>query len=241
MFTESRFLRKALFWVCFSAFLTFLFSDFSMAKSNLSRSGFVEINFLDSSLRQYAKQRGPNDTIPVFRIEYQGDTIPWILMRSVNITRTRVFSNPEARARYLRLRHDVLKVLPYAQFAQERYDDLHLQLDKVTKRKEQKKLILSYEKEIKDMFNREVKKLTISQGKILLKLIDRQTGNTSYEVVKELKGGINAFMFQSMAKVFGHNLKSEYDPRVDFEIENILKSLNNHPQYGNMLAPVRSQ
>lgn len=202
-----------------------------------SETPFRRSSLQDSVTTRLIAPKGVADTIPVYRIPYEGDTIPWILMRSVEISRARVFSSPEAKARFLRLRYDVMKVLPYAQFAQDRYSALNDQLQITSKRKDQKKLIKACEKEIKDMFNREVKKLTVSQGKILLKLIDRQTGMTSYEVVKELKGGLNAFMFQSMAKVFGHNLKSEYDPRVDFEIENILKSLNSHHLYGNMFSP----
>jgi hypothetical protein len=67
-----------------------------------------------------------------------------------------------------------------------------------------------------------VENLTISQGEVLIKLIDRQTGNTSYELVKQLKGGLNAFMMQSIARLFGHNLKETYDPDEDRDIETIL-------------------
>lgn len=76
------------------------------------------------------------------------------------------------------------------------------------------------------MFNREVKNLSVSQGQILIKLIDRQTGQSSYEVVRELRGGVTAFFYQSVAKIFGHNLKSNFDPEEDREIENILRSLH---------------
>jgi len=65
--------------------------------------------------------------------------------------------------------------------------------------------------------------LSVSQGKILIKLIERQTGSTSYELVKDLKGGISAFVYQGVAKVFGHNLKSTYDPAEEFVIENIIR------------------
>ena len=64
-----------------------------------------------------------------------------------------------------------------------------------------------FEGEIKNMFNREVKNLTITQGGILIKLIDRETGNSSYDLLKDMKGGITAFFYQSIARIFGNNLK----------------------------------
>lgn len=212
-----------------------VFSVFNTeAKEN---RGDFDFNSYSDTLKQeeiLLKPKGPHDTIRVYTVEYLGERIPWVMLRSVDITKPRVFLNAQSKAKYMRLRYDVMKVLPYVQFAQHRYDKLQNDLAQTTKKSDEKKLIRTAEKEIKDMFNKEVKKLTISQGKILLKLIDRQTGMTSYDVVKDLKGGVNAFMFQSMAKVFGHNLKSEYDPQEDYEIENILRSLIYQPQYGDL-------
>ena len=154
-----------------------------------------------------------------------GERVPWMLIPEVEVTRRRVFRSPEDKARYLRLRYNVRKVLPYAKYAQRRYEQLYRDLALTGNKREQKRLVKACEKEIKDMFNREVKNLTISQGEILIKLIDRQTGNSSYEVVKELRGGITAFFYQSIARVFGHNLKNTYNAEEDFEIENIIRSL----------------
>lgn len=159
-----------------------------------------------------------------------GERIPWMLIPEVEVTRKRVFRSPEDKARYLRLRYNVIKVLPYAKYAQRRYEQLYRDLALTGNKREQKQLVKTCEKEIKDMFNREVKKLTVSQGEILIKLIDRQTGNSSYEVVKELRGGITAFFYQSVARVFGHNLKNTYNAEEDFEIENIIRSLE-RPSY----------
>src|SRR5690606_28153658 len=113
-----------------------------------------------------------------------GVRVPWMLIPEVEVTRKRVFRSPEDKARYLRLRYNVLKVLPYAKYAQRRYEQLYRDLALTGNKREQKRLVKACEKEIKDMFNKEVKNLTISQGEILIKLIDRQTGNSSYEVVK---------------------------------------------------------
>jgi len=172
---------------------------------------------------QSSQQRVPTTLV-------DGIRVPWVLIPEVEVTRKRVFRSPEDMARYLRLRYNVLKVLPYAKYAQRRYEQLYRDLALTGNKREQKRLVKACEKEIKDMFNKEVKNLTISQGEILIKLIDRQTGNSSYEVVKELRGGITAFFYQSVARVFGHNLKNTYNAEEDFEIENIIRSLE-RPSY----------
>ncbi|OOG19108.1 hypothetical protein BWD42_03940 [Sphingobacterium sp. CZ-UAM] len=152
-----------------------------------------------------------------------GEVLPWFPIPEVVIIRKRVWSSEEARREYLRFRRNVLKVLPYAIYAQKRYDKLDRDLAMTSNKKEQEILVESCENDVKQMFNREIKNMTISQGKILIKLIDRYTGHTGYEMVKEMKGGISAFFYQGVAKIFGHNLKSTYDPKEDFEIENIIR------------------
>lgn len=160
-----------------------------------------------------------------------GERIPWILLQEVVITDRRIFKTPEDRARYYRLKYNVLKVLPYAKFAENRYDKLQRDLAVTPKKKDQKRLVKDCEKEIKTMFNREIKNMSISQGEILIKLIDRQTGNSSYELVRELRGGVSAFFYQSVAKIFGHNLKRTYDPDEDREIETIIRNYANTSHY----------
>lgn len=184
---------------------------------------------LDSAAQ--AGKRGPKDRVLLMATVVDGERMPWVLIPEVVISRPQVFSSPEARAKYERLRHNVIKVLPYAKFAQDRYEQLYRDLAMTSNRREQRRLVRNCETEIKDMFNREIKNLTISQGEILIKLIDRQTGNSSYEVVRELRGGVTAFFYQSIAKVFGHNLKNHYDPRQEREIESILRSLHYTPGY----------
>ena len=73
------------------------------------------------------------------------------------------------------------------------------------------------------MFHREIKNLTINQGGILIKLIDRETGYSSFEILKEMKGGLTAFLYQSVARVFGNNLKNRYDLQEDRDIESIIQ------------------
>lgn len=192
----------------------------------------------------HAEARSPQDSLvqkPSVYLRttvWDGERIPWVPIPEVRIVRQRVFKSAEDKARYMRLRYNVMKVLPYAKFAQNRYDTLNRELVFTSNKREQRKLIREYEREIKDMFEREIKNLTISQGAILIKLIDRQTGSSSFEVVKDLRGGVSAFFYQSIAKVFGHNLRNKYNPEEDFEIENIIRSLEQSPNYGSAYPSV---
>ena len=186
--------------------------------------------FSFSSIDVYSQEnqspftKGKNDTIRVALTNVDGELVPWLPLSDVYVFNTRIYKSPAERARLNRLRYNVLKVLPYAMFARERYNRLHAELAHTKNRREHRKLIKTCEKEIKDMFNREIKNMTISQGEILIKLIDRETGNSSYEMVKELKGGFTAFFYQSVARVFGHNLKNQYNAQEEHEIEAIIKS-----------------
>lgn len=160
-----------------------------------------------------------------------GERMPWVLLPEVQVRAVRTFKTPEDRAKYFRLRYNVIKVMPYARFAQQRYEQLHRDLAITAKKRDQKKLVKQCEKEIKEMFNREIKNMSITQGEILIKLLDRQTGNSGYELVRELKGSFTAFFYQGIAKVFGHNLKTKYDPEEEVEIENIVRSVSDSYRY----------
>ncbi|MGO3108875.1 MAG: DUF4294 domain-containing protein [Sphingobacterium sp.] len=153
-----------------------------------------------------------------------GQVVPWFPIEDVVVTAVRTFKSDEDRIKFLRLKRNVLRVLPYAIYAQKRYEKLDRDLAMVSSKREEARLVKTCEKEIKDMFNTEIKKLSVSQGKILIKLVERQTGNTGFELVKSMKGGLSAFFYQSVAQVFGHNLKAIYDPHEDYEIENIIRS-----------------
>lgn len=167
---------------------------------------------------------GKNDTIRVAGTNDNGEMIPWIPLNEVVIFGYRIFKTPADQAAFNRLRYNVMKVMPYALFAKRRYEQLEQEVASTTDKKQQKKFVKQCDKEIKDMFNREIKELTITQGQILTKLIDRELGRTTYDIVKETKGGLTAFLYQSVARVVGHNLKSTYDPKTDRDIESIIVS-----------------
>lgn len=183
-----------------------------------------------------AQERMPKLTLPHYgegtqeEIDYylttrleSGELVPWFLIEPVHVKAVRTWKSQAEREQYFRLKRNVLRVLPYAIYAQKRYEQLDRDLALVSTKRDEKRLIQACEQEIKDKINGEVKNLSVSQGKILIKLIERQTGNTSYELVKSMKGSVAAFVYQGVAKVFGHNLKATYDPKEDFVIENIIR------------------
>ncbi|MDB5020306.1 MAG: hypothetical protein JWQ28_1433 [Pedobacter sp.] len=167
-------------------------------------------------------ERGKNDSIKVAGTNVDGEMIPWIPLREVSIYGIRIFKSQEDQAAYNRLRYNVLKVMPYALFAKRRYEQLEQEIAVTPDKKQQKRLIKACDEEIKQMFNTEIKNLTITQGKILTKLVDRELGRTTFDIVKQTKGGLTAFLYQSVARVVGHNLKSTYDPNEDRDIESII-------------------
>lgn len=166
-----------------------------------------------------------------------GEVVPWFPIPEVVVTAKRVWTSEDARLQYLRLRRNVLRVLPYAIYAQKRYDQLDRDLALVDDEKIQKRLIKACEEEIKEKFTKEIKNLSITQGKILIKLVDRQTGKTSYDMVKEMKGGLTAFFYQGIARVVGHDLKNTYDKSEDFEIENIIRGMERTRQVASPPLP----
>lgn len=167
---------------------------------------------------------GKNDTIRVASYNDNGYMIPWIGLQEVVIHGQRIFRSAAEQTAFNRLRYNVLKVMPYAQFAKRRYEQLERDLANVSDKKTQKKLVKACDAEIKQMFNTEIKELTITQGQILTKLIDREVGRTTYDIVKQTKGGFAAFSYQLVARVVGHNLKNGYNVAQERDIESIIVS-----------------
>ena len=140
------------------------------------------------------------------------DTLPIFELPEVRVYERKDFEYLYLKRRYRRMIHNIKRAYPYAQIAGVRLKELDDHLQTMDNEKEQKAYINQAEKEIMAQFEKEVKRLTVTQGIILVKLIDRETGRTSYQVIKELKGGITAFFWQGIARIFGNNLKTEYDP-----------------------------
>lgn len=160
----------------------------------------------------FAQEEQIDRTVVVRAMVEGSDTVPILELPEVIIYERRDFEYLYLKRRYRRMIYNVKKAYPYAQLAGVRLKELDDYLMTLQSEKEQKEYIDLAEKEIMNQFEKEVKKLTITQGIILVKLIDRETGRTSYQVIKELKGGFTAFFWQGIARIFGNNLKVEYDP-----------------------------
>ncbi len=167
---------------------------------------------------------GKNDTIRVACTNENGIMIPWIALEEVKIYGIRTYRTAEEQAAFNRLKYNVLKVMPYALYAKRRYQKLEQDLAVTAEKKAQKQLVKQCDTEIKTMFNTEIKELTITQGQILTKLIDREVGRTTYDIIRQTKGGFMAFSYQLVARVVGHNLKSTYNPQQERDIESIIIS-----------------
>jgi len=176
------------------------------------------------SLPQLTAQITETENSGVTRGVIEGnDTIPIIDLPEIRIYERSDYEYLYLKRRYRRLIRNVKKAYPYAKIAGEELKELDMHLATIENEKEQKAFIEKAEKEIMDQFQKEVKRLTVTQGIILVKLIDRETGRTSYQVIKDLRGGITAFFWQGIARIFGNNLKAEYDPiNEDRIIEDIV-------------------
>ncbi len=139
------------------------------------------------------------------------------------------FQTIEELKKYLILRNRTLKVYPYAKLASDRLKRLNERINSIKKKNSKKKYTKRIEKFIYSEFEEELKKLSRSQGRILIKLVHRQTGTTTHDLVKELRNGWRAFIYQTTASLFDLTLKDTFDPREnreDFMIEDILQRAN---------------
>jgi hypothetical protein len=131
--------------------------------------------------------------------------------------------NRAQKIRYDKLQKRVIKTYPYAKAASDVMRTYEALCVHITDPAQQKALLEKAENHLMNQFEKDLRNMTVSEGVILVKLIDRQTGETGYELLRDLKGKFSAFMWQSIARVFGQNLKDDYDAGgEDVWIENIV-------------------
>jgi len=160
--------------------------------------------------------------------KFEGDSITKkeFELSEVTVYNELSFNNSDERIKYLILRRKTLKVYPYATLAAERLTKLNDRLNNLKKRSKRKRYTRIIERYIQKEFTDELKKLTRTEGQILVKLIHRETGKNTYELLKELRNGFRAFSYNLIAKAFDISLKKEYDPKIsreDYFIEDILR------------------
>jgi hypothetical protein len=153
-----------------------------------------------------------------------GDTVALFELPPVTVASLRVFANNEEALKYYRLRYDVKVAYPYAVLAETTFKECEAKLATMDKGSEKRRYLKEVEKQMCDEYKKDLKSMSEEQGRILIKLINRETGSTSYEMVKDLKGSLTAFMWQTVAGLFGNNMKDTYDPEgKDKDIEGIIR------------------
>lgn len=146
---------------------------------------------------------------------YNGDTIPYVKLPTVYIFKPLKFKNKREMAKYYKLIRDVKKVLPISKEINRAIIETYEYLQTIPTEKERQKHLKAVEKGLKEQYTPRMKKLSFAQGKLLIKLVDRQTNSTSYELVKAFMGPFKAGFYQTFAALFGASLKKQYDPTGD--------------------------
>ena len=156
----------------------------------------------------------------------EGDTVPVVSLKEIEIVTLDTPRTRRGQRRLTKLVKNIKKVYPYAKLAGAQLDKYEVMLRAAKNDRERRKIMKLAEQEIKEKYGKELRDLTFSQGIILIKLLDRETGNTSYELVQELRGKFTAFWYQAFARLWGYNLKVKYDPAgEDKQIEAIVKMI----------------
>jgi len=152
-----------------------------------------------------------------------GDTLTVVDVQPIVIFPPTVIRTKKESIRYDRLVYNVKKVYPYAKLAGAKLREYEKVLDTIPTEKGKRLFLKKAQHSLEEQFGNEIKDLTFSQGKILIKLVYRETGNSTFDLIKELRGGFTAFIFQTLATIFGYNLKTGYDPAgTDQAIEQIV-------------------
>lgn len=183
---------------------------------------FITIFFFSISINLISSQE---DNQIFYKVE--GDSVysSHINLEEVTVYKPIKLETYEDLVMYYTLKRKTLKVYPYAKMASERLTKLNSRLLKIKSNRKKKKYTKLLEKFIQDELTEELKKLTKTEGQILVKLIHRETGITAYDLVKELRNGLRAFSYNIIAKFFDISLKKEFNPennKEDLFIEDIL-------------------
>lgn len=149
------------------------------------------------------------------------DTIATVNLRDVNVI---AFKSSEDWMMYYKYKSRIIKVMPYVKIANQLYAELKAEKENDSKRgyRHYRKDV---EKEMRTKFEKELKDLSVGQGEMLFKLLNRETGNNAYYIIKELKGGVTAWFYQLVGKRYGYDLKENYDPQKEKMIELIIREL----------------
>lgn len=173
-----------------------------------------------------AQQLTNRDTILSYAMIYNGDTIEAKTLVDINFYSRLTQAQRDNQAKWTRLRNAVYVTYPFARRAGMVINDINRKLIAISIEKERKNYIKTREKELRKEFTTPLTNLSIYQGKVLMKLINRETGNNCYEIIREYKGGLTAGLYQTVAFFFSTSLKQPYDKNgEDYEIEKIVQEV----------------
>lgn len=181
------------------------------------------------AMKEQRKKWGPNDTIILPAVFYQNEIVNYKEENMVWVSKLTGKKLAKSIEEWTRLRNAVYVTYPYARIAGATINDINKNLEKLATKAERKAYIKSREKDLRSQFAEPLSNLSVYQGKILMKLINRQTGNNCYDIIKEFKGGLKARLYQTVAWFVGGNLKQDWDlkeNRIDRDIENIVKEID---------------
>jgi hypothetical protein len=160
------------------------------------------------------------------KVYRDGESLPEIEIKEIHIVGKRKASTAFQYWRYERLVYNIKRVYPYAVIVRMRLSEVNKALEKLPTEKERKDYLKEVEKDVFKEYEDDMREMTFTQGKLLIKLIDRETSNTSYQLIKDYRGWISATFWQGIARIFGTNLKEEYDPYGDdILIERIIQEI----------------
>ena len=148
-------------------------------------------------------------------VEYEGEMIPSFMFSDFYVFKKLVFKSPAQAKKYYKIANNIKKVYPIACDIQKTVNRTIAHLDSLPTKKEKDAYLKQQEKDLKAEYYPRLKKLTFAQGKLLIKLIDRQCDMTGYQLIKKYMGGFKAGFYNAFASLFGASLKKEYDPDVD--------------------------
>lgn len=234
--TVTNFVRLRTLW----KYSIILFAGITAIYYGKAQTAVATTPFADSirvpprpSMQEIMKDWGPRDLTKVEAVWYGTDynsfkMLPYEEEENVWISKLPPQQLEKIKQEYNRLRNAVYVCYPYARIAGNTINDINKELADVNKRRDRKDIIKSKEKELKKQFSDPLTNLSVYQGKVLMKLINRQTGNNCYEILKDYKGGLNARIYQTVAFFYGSSLKQDYNLKENFdrEIENFVHEID---------------
>jgi hypothetical protein len=176
------------------------------------------------------------DTLPANYFRLHTTDRDGLMLPEINIKEVVIIGRPSTSKkfpfwRYQRLVYNLKKVYPYALVVRSKLDKINQELEKIPEDRQRRKYLRQVEKDVFGEYEDDVRDMTITQGRLLIKLIDRETLNTSYDLIRQYRGTFSAAFWQSIARIFGTNLKEEYDP---YGKDAIIEIILNEIESGNL-------